>query len=33
LAGATLLLLSNRAGSFLTGAAIYVDGGFTAMTI
>jgi NAD(P)-dependent dehydrogenase (short-subunit alcohol dehydrogenase family) len=33
LAGATILLLSKKAGSFITGAAIYVDGGFTAMTI
>jgi NAD(P)-dependent dehydrogenase (short-subunit alcohol dehydrogenase family) len=31
LVGATLLLLSSRAGSFITGAAYYVDGGFTAM--
>jgi len=31
LIGATLLLLSNKAGSFITGAAYYVDGGFTAM--
>ena len=33
LIGATLLLLSPRAGSFITGEAVYVDGGFTAMTI
>src|SRR5215212_6389863 len=33
LIGATLLLLSPTAGSFITGEAIYVDGGFTAMTI
>ncbi|MBX3440539.1 MAG: SDR family oxidoreductase [Planctomycetaceae bacterium] len=33
LAGAILLMASNAAGSFLTGANIYVDGGFTAMTI
>jgi NAD(P)-dependent dehydrogenase (short-subunit alcohol dehydrogenase family) len=33
LIGATLLLLSPVAGSFITGEAIYVDGGFTAMTI
>ncbi|MCG8450294.1 MAG: SDR family oxidoreductase [Pirellulales bacterium] len=33
LIGATLLLLSNTAGSFITGEAIYVDGGFTSMTI
>lgn len=32
LVGATLLLLSP-AGGFITGAAIYVDGGFTCMTI
>ena len=31
LVGATLLLLSKKAGSFITGAAYYVDGGFTAM--
>jgi NAD(P)-dependent dehydrogenase (short-subunit alcohol dehydrogenase family) len=31
LVGAALLLLSRRAGSFITGAALYVDGGFTAM--
>ncbi|HEV3168301.1 MAG TPA: SDR family NAD(P)-dependent oxidoreductase [Isosphaeraceae bacterium] len=31
LVGATLLLLSPRAGSFITGASYYVDGGFTAM--
>jgi NAD(P)-dependent dehydrogenase (short-subunit alcohol dehydrogenase family) len=33
LIGAALLLLSSVAGSFITGEAIYVDGGFTAMTI
>jgi NAD(P)-dependent dehydrogenase (short-subunit alcohol dehydrogenase family) len=32
LLGATLLLLSD-AGSFITGEALYIDGGFTAMTI
>jgi NAD(P)-dependent dehydrogenase (short-subunit alcohol dehydrogenase family) len=31
LVGAALLLLSRRAGSFMTGADVYVDGGFTAM--
>jgi NAD(P)-dependent dehydrogenase (short-subunit alcohol dehydrogenase family) len=31
LVGASLLLLSRTAGSFITGAALYVDGGFTAM--
>ncbi|MEX0977987.1 MAG: SDR family oxidoreductase [Pirellulales bacterium] len=31
LVGAALLLLSKKAGSFITGAAYYVDGGFTAM--
>lgn len=31
LVGATLLLLSRAAGSYITGAAYYVDGGFTAM--
>ncbi len=31
LVGATLLLLSRTAGSFMTGATYYVDGGFTAM--
>jgi NAD(P)-dependent dehydrogenase (short-subunit alcohol dehydrogenase family) len=31
LVGAALLLLSRAAGSFITGAAYYVDGGFTAM--
>jgi NAD(P)-dependent dehydrogenase (short-subunit alcohol dehydrogenase family) len=31
LVGTTLLLLSRRAGSFITGASFYVDGGFTAM--
>ncbi len=33
LIGAALLLLSPMAGSFITGTTIYVDGGFTAMTI
>jgi NAD(P)-dependent dehydrogenase (short-subunit alcohol dehydrogenase family) len=33
LVGATLLLLSPVAGSFITGEAIFVDGGFTAMMI
>lgn len=33
LIGATLLLASNKAASFITGANICVDGGFAAMTI
>jgi len=33
LSGAILLMAANVAGSFLTGANIVVDGGFTAMTI
>jgi len=33
LAGAVLLMAANVAGSFVTGANIVVDGGFTAMTI
>lgn len=33
LVGAAILLLAPVAGSFITGAAYYVDGGFTAMTI
>jgi NAD(P)-dependent dehydrogenase (short-subunit alcohol dehydrogenase family) len=33
LVGATLLLLSDKGGSFITGTAIYVDGGFTGMSI
>jgi NAD(P)-dependent dehydrogenase (short-subunit alcohol dehydrogenase family) len=31
LVGAAILLVSRTAGSFMTGAEIYVDGGFTAM--
>jgi len=33
LIGATLLLASDAAGSFITGSEIIVDGGFHAMTI
>jgi hypothetical protein len=33
LVGAALVLLSPTAGSFITGAAYYVDGGFSAVTI
>jgi NAD(P)-dependent dehydrogenase (short-subunit alcohol dehydrogenase family) len=33
LIGTALLLLSKKAGSFITGAAFYVDGGFTAMRL
>jgi NAD(P)-dependent dehydrogenase (short-subunit alcohol dehydrogenase family) len=33
LVGATLLMLARKAGSFITGAAYYVDGGFTAMRL
>ena len=33
LVGATLLMLSKAAGSFITGATYYVDGGFTAMRL
>jgi NAD(P)-dependent dehydrogenase (short-subunit alcohol dehydrogenase family) len=33
LIGAALLLLHPVAGSFITGEAVYVDGGFTAITI
>ncbi len=33
LVGTALLLVSRTAGSFITGAAYYVDGGFTAMRL
>ena len=33
LVGATILMLSGNAGSFITGATYYVDGGFTAMRL
>jgi NAD(P)-dependent dehydrogenase (short-subunit alcohol dehydrogenase family) len=33
LVGTTILLLSRHAGSFITGATYYVDGGFTAMRL
>jgi NAD(P)-dependent dehydrogenase (short-subunit alcohol dehydrogenase family) len=33
LVAATILLLSKKAGSFITGATYYVDGGFTAMRL
>jgi NAD(P)-dependent dehydrogenase (short-subunit alcohol dehydrogenase family) len=33
LVGATILLLSRKAGSFITGATYFVDGGFTAMRL
>lgn len=33
LVGMAVLLLSKKAGSFITGGVYYVDGGFTAMTI
>ena len=33
LVGAALLLLAPKAGSFITGSAVYVDGGFTATSI
>jgi NAD(P)-dependent dehydrogenase (short-subunit alcohol dehydrogenase family) len=33
LVGAALLMLARNAGSFVTGAVYYVDGGFTAITI
>ncbi|MBR5243081.1 MAG: SDR family oxidoreductase [Thermoguttaceae bacterium] len=29
LIGAAILLLSKKAGSYMTGSAVYVDGGFT----
>ena len=29
LVGAAILLLSKKAGSYMTGSAVYVDGGFT----
>ena len=31
LVGASILLLSKKAGSFITGSTVFVDGGFTAM--
>ena len=31
--GAVILLLSREAGSFMTGCELYVDGGFTGMSI
>ena len=31
LVGTAILLLSQKAGSYITGADFYVDGGFTAM--
>jgi NAD(P)-dependent dehydrogenase (short-subunit alcohol dehydrogenase family) len=31
LVGAAILMLARRAGSFITGEDIYVDGGFTSM--
>ena len=33
LTAATLMLASNKAGSFITGTEIVIDGGFSAMTI
>jgi len=33
LTGATLMLASNRASSFITGTEVVIDGGFSAMTI
>ena len=33
LIGSALLMMSPSAGSFISGTAAYVDGGFTAMTI
>jgi NAD(P)-dependent dehydrogenase (short-subunit alcohol dehydrogenase family) len=33
LVGAALLLASDRAGAFITGTELAVDGGFSAMTI
>jgi len=33
LTAATLMLASNRAGSFITGTEVVIDGGFSAMTI
>ncbi|MBP6785847.1 MAG: SDR family oxidoreductase, partial [Verrucomicrobiales bacterium] len=33
LIGATLLLASDKAGSFITGIEMIVDGGFSAMSI
>jgi NAD(P)-dependent dehydrogenase (short-subunit alcohol dehydrogenase family) len=33
LIGATLLLASERAGGFVTGSELIVDGGYHAMTI
>ena len=33
LIGATLLLASNRAGGFITGTEMIVDGGFNAVSI